>query len=94
MKKRYEQCITKAHILTNMLHPPLQGKMLIAEEVNITMEYANEKYATLVPVFMKFQAKSPPFLAFMLTESVTKTLTAIEWWDSHTAMLDILLSVR
>ncbi len=69
--------------------------MLSAEEVNITMEYANEKYATLVPVIMKFQAKSP-FQAFKFTESVTKTLTAIKWWDSHTAMLDsyILLSVR
>ena len=70
--------------------------MLSAEEVNITMEYANEKYVTLVPVIMKFQAKSPPFLVFKFTESVTKTLTAIEWWDSHTAVLDsdILLSVR
>lgn len=96
VKKRYEQFITKAHLLANMLHPALQGKMLSAEEVNITMEYANEKYATLVPVIMKFQAKSPPFQAFKFTESVTKTLTAIEWWDSHTAMLDsdILLSVR
>lgn len=96
VKKRYEQFITKAHMLANMLHPALQGKMLSSEEMNITMEYANEKYATLVPVIMKFQAKSPPFQAFKFTESVTKTLTAIEWWDSHTAMLDsdILLSVR
>ncbi len=60
------------------------------------MVYANEKYATLVPVIMKFQAKSPPFQAFKFIESVTKTMTATEWWDSHAAMLhsDILLSVR
>ncbi len=96
MKKRSEQFISKAHMLANMLHPVLQGKMLSAEEVNITVEYANEKYATLVPVIMKFQAKSPPFQAFKFTECVTKTLTATEWWDSHTAMSDsdILLSVR
>ncbi len=58
-KKRYEQFITKAHMLVNTLHPALQGKILSAEEVNITMKDANEKYATLVPVIMKFQAKSP-----------------------------------
>ncbi len=62
--------------------------MLSAEEANITMEYANEKYAILVTVIMKFQAKSPPFQVFKFTESVTKILTAIEWRDSHTAMLD------
>ena len=78
VKKIYEQFITKAHMLANMLHPTLQGKMLSAEEVNITMEYANENYVTLVPVIMKFQAKSPPFQAFKFTESITKTLTAIE----------------
>ncbi len=69
--------------------------MLTAEEVTITMEYTNEKYATLVPVIRKFQAKSPPFQAFKFTERVTKTLTATEWRGSHTAMSDsdILLSV-
>ena len=96
VKKIYEQFITKAHMLANMLHPTLQGKMLSVEEVNITKECANEKYVTLVPVIMKFQAKSPPFQAFNFTESISKTLMAIEWWDSHKAMSDsyILLSVR
>ncbi len=60
------------------------------------MEYAIEKYATLVLVIMKCRAKSPSFQAFKFTECVTKTLTANEWWNSHTAMLysNIMLSVR
>ncbi len=55
-------------MLANRLPPALHGKILSAEEVNVTMEYANEKYATLVLVIMKFQAKSPPFQAFKLKE--------------------------
>ena len=96
VKKRYEQFITKAHMLANILHPALQGRLLNAEELNTSMEFANEKYPKLVPIIMKFQAKSPPFQTFKFAESVTKTLTAIEWWDSHSAMLesDVLLTVR
>ena len=83
-------------MLANILHPALQGRLLNAEELNTSMEFANEKYPKLVPIIMKFQAKSLPFQTFKFAESVTKTLTAIEWWDSHSAMLesDVLLTVR
>ncbi len=53
-------------MLGNRLDPALHGKTYSAEEVNVTMEHDNEKYPTLVPVIMKFQAKSTPFQAFML----------------------------
>lgn len=79
VKKRYDQVITKAHLLANLIHPSLQGKALSEEEVSSAMEYASEKFPSLVPIIMKFQAKSPPFNAFKFSDSVTKTMTAAEW---------------
>ena len=37
VRKRYEQFITKAHLLANMLNPSLQGKVLNEEEMNMAM---------------------------------------------------------
>ena len=88
LRKRYEQFITKAHLLANMLNPSLQGKVLDEEEMNMAMEYANEKYQALVPIIMKFQARSPPFQSFKFTEPVTKTMSATEWWESHAGFID------
>ncbi|KAG7154976.1 hypothetical protein Hamer_G015564, partial [Homarus americanus] len=62
------------------------GKAL-SEEVNIAMEYANEKYLSVIPTIMKFRAKSPRFQAFKFTGAVTKTVSAIEWWNSQASVL-------
>ncbi len=84
-KKRVDQVITQAHLLTNLIHPSLQRKLLSAE-VNNAMEYANEKFPSLLPI-MKFQAKSSPFHAFKFSDSVTKCMSAVEWWRSHSNVL-------
>ena len=87
VRKRYDQVITQAHLLANLIHPSLQGKLL-SEEVNNAMDYANERFPSLVPVIMKFQAKSPPFHAFKFSDSVTMSMSAVEWWRSHSNVLD------
>ncbi|XP_076038547.1 uncharacterized protein LOC143023811 [Oratosquilla oratoria] len=87
VRKRYDQVITQAHLLANLIHPSLQGKLL-SEEVNNAMDYANERFPSLVPVIMKFQAKSPPFHAFKFSDFVTKSMSAVEWWRSHSNVLD------
>ncbi|XP_066983751.1 uncharacterized protein [Macrobrachium rosenbergii] len=62
-KKRFDQVITQAHLLANLIHPSFQGKLLSAEEVNNAMDYANEKFPSLVPVIMKLhQIVSFPFV--------------------------------
>ncbi len=52
------------------------------------MESANEMFPSLVPVIMKFQAKSSPFHAFKFSDSVTKCMSAVKWWRPHSNMLD------
>ena len=96
VKKRYNQVITKAHLLANLIHPSLQGKALTEEEVNTAMEYASEKFPSLVPIIMKFQAKSPPFHAFKFSDSVIKTMSATEWWKAHSSILssDVISAVQ
>ena len=87
VRKRYDQVITQTHSLANLIHPSLQGKLL-SEEVNNAMDYATERFPSLVPVIMKFQAKSPPFHAFKFSDFVTKSMSAVEWWRSHSNVLD------
>ena len=95
-EKRYDQVITQAHLLANLINPSLQGKALTAEEVNTAMDYANEKFPLLVPVIMKFQAKSSPFHAYKFSDSVTKCMSAVEWWKSHSCVLasDVISAVQ
>ncbi|CAB4055413.1 unnamed protein product [Lepeophtheirus salmonis] len=50
-----------AFVLNKGFDPSLQRKELNEEEMNMAMGYANEKYPALVPIIMKFQARSPPF---------------------------------
>ncbi|CAB4066876.1 unnamed protein product [Lepeophtheirus salmonis] len=72
------KALDQAHFLANMLDTSLQGKELNEEEMNMTMEYTNEKYAAQVPIIMKYQARSPPFLPFKFTVHVTNTISATE----------------
>ena len=60
------------------------------------MDYANEKFPLLVPVIMKFQAKSSPFHAYKFSDSVTKCMSAVEWWKSHSCVLasDVISAVQ
>ena len=60
------------------------------------MEYASEKFPSLVPIIMKFQAKSPPFHAFKFSDSVIKTMSATEWWKAHSSILssDVISAVQ
>ncbi len=74
-KKRFDQVITQTHLLANLIHPSLQGKLLSAKEMNNAMECANEKFPSLVPVIMEFQAKSPHFHAFKFSDPVTKCMS-------------------
>ncbi len=74
MEVVYSQVLTQALLLANLIHPSWQGKALTEEEVNTALEYPNEKFPSLVPIIMKFQAKSPPFHTFKFSDSVTKTM--------------------
>ncbi len=51
------------------------------------MENALEKYSTLIPTVMKFQAGSFPFQSYKFTEPVTKFLSFTERWESHACVL-------
>ena len=39
-------------------------------------------------MYLVEKAKSPSFNAFKFSDSVTKTMTAAEWWKSHSSVLD------
>ena len=57
---RYNQAVTDAHLLANVLHPKYKGKNLNGEELSRAMALTSE-FPGLMPITMKFQAKSAPF---------------------------------
>ncbi|CAB4066804.1 unnamed protein product [Lepeophtheirus salmonis] len=61
--------------------PDNKANELNEEEMNMAIESANEKYQTLVPIIMKFQARSPPFQLFKLAEPVTKQSQLLNGWN-------------
>ncbi|CAB4059569.1 unnamed protein product [Lepeophtheirus salmonis] len=78
LKHSAEELFPRFQPIVKALH---QGKELNKEEMNMTIEYANEIYP------MKFQGKSPPFQAFMFTEPVTKTMSDTEWWEPQASFM-------
>ena len=82
INRRYKQAVIDAHMLANVLHPKYQGKNLKEEETSRAMALASE-FPGLIPITMKFQAKSPPFHESKFAEEAIQSLTPYEWWKSH-----------
>lgn len=82
-KARYNQAITPAHLVANLIHPTYRGKSLIDDEKDTALEYASQKWPSIMPMIIKFQAQSRPFQACKFTEAVTQAVSTAEWWQSH-----------
>lgn len=83
VKDRYDQAITPAHLLANLLDPKLRGKQLTEDEKETAMMYARKKWPFLLPVIMKYQAQSKPFSSYKFEDDVVKGVSSQEWWASH-----------
>ena len=73
--------------LANLIHHCFQGETL-NEEVNAAIDYAREKFPSLLLIIMKLKQNRPPFRAFKFDEYAAKTLSATGWWKSHSSVLD------
>lgn len=82
-KSRYNQAITPAHLVANLIHPIQRGKSLTDDEKDAALEYASQKWPSIMSMIIKFQAQARPFQACKFTEEVTQAVSAAEWWESH-----------
>lgn len=78
-EKRYNQAMSSAHYLANLVHPSYCGAKLKEAEKEEAIEYANSKFgAQFLILVLKHKAKS-----FMHQDEVVKNLDPLEWWKSQ-----------
>lgn len=84
-QRRYEQALTPYHFIAYMVDPSKQKYMLTADEKNLALETINEMYGNtgLLPLVIKFNARSLPFKNIMFSEEITKNVSGIQWWLSQ-----------
>jgi len=85
---RYDQAVTPAHLLAYLIDPHLCGKKLSQEEDDQAMEYAREKWPSLIPLIIKFKAQTPPCQSFKFDANVLKSVSSIEWWMANKSAVD------
>ena len=86
-RARCSQAVTPAHLLANLLHPTLQGKNLSPEEKEKSVEYAGQKWPSMMPTIIRFQGQTSPFQPCKFADEVTKSVKPIAWWQSHAGMI-------
>ena len=82
IKARYEQVITPAHLLSNLVDPKKKAKALSDNEKDATMDYGNTKCPTIIATLMEFLAQSTLFTEFKFRKDVTNAMTPLKWWNS------------
>jgi len=80
--KRFNDCITPAHILSFMLHPKYMGKGLNADQEETARQWVNEIDENFLPLIVLFSIKASPFPKTYFGESVVENLSPSEWWES------------
>lgn len=93
-KSRYEMAMSEAHFLAYMLDPKEKSPELdlTQEEKSKALDFAKAKYpepeSDILPIIIKFQAKSAPFQKQFFQNSVASKVTTIEWWKSQKVDID------
>lgn len=86
-EKRYKMALTPAHFLAYFLDPSQKkdGLELSSDEKRDALQYARDRFPnnSLVPLLMKFSAKSWPFEKYLFSEDYFKEISVNEWWASQ-----------
>lgn len=90
-QKRYAQALTPYHFLAYLLDPRKTKFPLKYNEKDAALKVAAESYphSGLLPIIIKFEAKSDPFKSVMFSEEIINNVTPIQWWKSQKDVSDI-----
>lgn len=81
---RYNQALGPPHFLAYLLDPRFAGINLSAAEKTECLLFAKEKYSeNVMPIVMKFIAKSEPFHDFLFDSNIISKIHPIDWWKSQ-----------
>lgn len=89
-KNRYCMALTATHFLSYMLDPREKASAheLTQEEKTSAFDFAKSKYPALLPLIIKFNAKSTPFHEPYFDSDITSCVTPYEWWKSQKEEID------
>lgn len=84
---RYKMAITPAHMLSYLLDPKVKETEfeLSPDEKKEALEYAKTRFPnnSLLPLILKYCAKSAPFEKYFFEHEFIKDVTPVEWWRSQ-----------
>lgn len=87
MDERYNMAVTPAHLLSYLLDPKTKDTSLelSADKKKQALKYAQKKFPhnSLLPLALKFCAKSTPFQKYIFEDDFVNISTPIEWWRSQ-----------
>lgn len=87
LDNRYKMAITPTHLLAYLLDPKAKDAelQLTSDEKEAALEYAKTRFRknSLLPLIVKFCAKSSPFKKYFFEDDYIKNVTAVEWWQSQ-----------
>ncbi|CAG5001746.1 unnamed protein product [Parnassius apollo] len=88
LKMRKNQAITPAHLLAFLIDPTKNNHKLTTEERVSAMDFALKYYQNigLLPLIIKYEAKSESFTEIMFTEEIKKLILAEDFVDDMQAM--------
>lgn len=82
LQKRFDECITPAHILSYMLHPKYMGKGLTSDQEELARKWVNYIDKNFLPLIVKFSIKASPFPDTYFSDAIINNLSPAEWWES------------
>ena len=82
--------------------PDSFGSQLSADERDKAMQWVANRHPSLLSLFVKLEAKAPPFKKHMFGPQVTNGVTPVQWWtaqrdalgDDATQLAEQLLTAR
>ena len=88
VEKRYNQALTAAHYLANILDPRFMGRNLSVNQIDTALEFCSMDYETCLPTVLNFRAQNGPFKSYMFRDELVKSVSPLTWWESQKSHLE------
>lgn len=81
IQKRFDQVMTPAHFLANLLHPKYKGQKLTAAQTTSAQQVVGESDPALLPELLSFSCDALGLPNTLTSETVIQNTNPIVWWQ-------------
>ncbi|KAB0803189.1 hypothetical protein PPYR_00159 [Photinus pyralis] len=82
VQKRFDQAVTKYHLLAYTMDPKFSGENLTPKQERSVEEFVSEKFPDEYLIYLlSFKVKDDTYPSIILKETVVKKLNGHKWWN-------------